>query len=140
MKMKWLFFFAAAYAILIANAPKKCDVQSLHQCTKEEIALVHTLKQKSKEELLLLIEMEHAEVELVRQRYIERLSYIINEINTMEKEIEVLNSLYSKHTLTFEKSMLHIREEYKSDLIRRILASEQDRNADGPIQSEMLNI
>ncbi len=132
MEMKWLFLLTAVYVAMLVNVPDDCDVTTLQQCTKEEIHKIHFLEKKTKEELILLLEMEDAEVEVVRQRYLDSLSFIVNEIQGMEEQIDFLSTLFQKKTLSFQEKMIHLKNEYRNDLTRRFLASAPDRNANNP--------
>ena len=128
MEMKWLFVFAAVYVVLIAKVPDQCDVKTMHQCSKEEILILSRLESKTDEELKLLLEMENTETELVNQRYLESLSFIVNEIKNMENKISLLNSLYSEETKKFNENISDLKKEYRSDFIRRLLASERGKS------------
>jgi hypothetical protein len=129
MEMKWLFVFAALYVVIIAKVPDQCDVKTTHQCSKEEILILSRLESKTDAELQLLLEMESTETELVNQRFLQSLSYIVNEIRIMENKISLLTSLYSEETLKFNEKMSDLKKEYRSDLTRRLLASERGKSA-----------
>ena len=105
--MKWLFFLAAVYAMLLASSDH-CDVTTFQQCTKDEIQFINRLQLKSDEELSLLLEMEKTESELVHQRYLESLSYIMNEIKLMEDKISILNTLYVEQTLNYHDKLFDL--------------------------------
>ena len=119
--MKWLFLLAAVYVIFLSKAPHQCDVITLQQCTNEEIKAIHQLETKSKGELHLLLEMEATETELINQRYVESLSFIMKEIKMMEEKIELLISLYTEQTLSHHEKISNLKKEYSGDLTRRIL-------------------
>lgn len=128
--MKWLFFMAAVYVVLLARAPDHCDVTTLRQCTKDEIQFINRLELKSDEELRLLLEMEKTESELVHQRYLENLSYIMNEIKLMKDKISILNTLYKEQTVNYNEKLFDLDKEYRVDLTRRILALEREKSED----------
>ena len=128
--MKWLFLLAAIYVVLLARVPDHCDVTTLQQCTKDEIQFIHRLELKSDEELHLLLEMEKTESELVHQRYLENLSYIMNEIKLMEDKISILNTLYKEQTVNYNEKLFDLDKEYRVDLTRRILALEREKSED----------
>ena len=126
--MKWLFLFAAVYVVLLARVPDQCDVKTMHQCSKEEILILSRLETKTDEELKLLLEMESTETELANQRYLQSLSYIISEIRNIENKLSLINSIYSEKTLKFNEKMSDLKKEYRSDLTRRLLASERGKS------------
>ena len=128
--MKWLFLMAAIYVALLARVPDHCDVTTFQQCTKDEIRFINRLKVKSDEELGLLLEMEKTESELVHQRYLESLSYIMNEIKLMEDKILILNTLYKEQTVNYNEKLFDLDNEYRVDLTRRILALEREKIED----------
>lgn len=129
MEMKWLFSLAAVYVVLIAKVPDHCDVETFQQCSKEEIRIIHELEIKTNEELNLLLEMESTESELVHDKYLKKLSYIIKEIKIMEKKLNFLIDLYSEETLIYHEELTDLKQEYRSDFTRRIL--ERGKSADG---------
>ena len=128
--MKWLFLLAAIYVVLLARVPDHCDVTTFQQCTKDDIQFINRLQLKSDEELRLLIEMEKTETELVHQRYLENLSYIMNEIKLMEDKISILNTLYKEQTVNYNEKLFDLDKEYRVDLTRRILALEREKIED----------
>ena len=128
--MKWLFLLAAIYVVLLARVPDHCDVTTFQQCTKDDIQFINRLQLKSDEELRVLIEMEKTETELVHQRYLENLSYIMNEIKLMEDKISILNTLYKEQTVNYNEKLFDLDKEYRVDLTRRILALEREKIED----------
>lgn len=128
--MKWLFFLAAVYAVLLARVPDHCDVTTFQQCTKDEIQFINRLELKSDEELRLLLEMANTERELVHQRYLENLSYIMNELKLMKDKISILNTLYMEQTLNYNDKLFDLDNEYRVDLTRQILALEREKSED----------
>lgn len=126
--MKWLFLFTAIYVVLILKAPDHCDVKTLQQCTEDEIQIINSLKLKSDNELSLLLQMEKSECELIDHRYFESLTYIINEIKMMENKISLLNTLYLEETANYNEKIFDLKQEYRSDLTRRILALGREKS------------
>lgn len=142
--MKWFILLGAAYVFFLAKAPRVCDVETHQQCTKEEEQRIYYLETKSRDELILLLEMEKAEKELATEQIVENLLHIKNEVKKMQQQIKILNTLYRAEVDTYNERLLNIANDYKSDLTRRVLLARgknvNDRNRLAESHEEVVHL
>lgn len=97
----WRLLFGALIFFIIYRAPVHCDLDTLQHCNNKETEKITNLKTKTTSELELLLEMKHAELEIIQTGYLKKFNFIHDELDLLMENLHK----YKEHVQ--EENIIH---------------------------------